>query len=152
MNWSRRLRDERAPYSPSHRKIAFDEFEFGFMYRRVLADTDESHPLWTIGRVCLWPNALYAGSFVWHVPIDDEHTLDITWTVADGATAHDGTRERSSYRYREIIDRRTGRLDVSVPNQDTIAMVGQGPIVDRTREHLGESDRGIVLMRQRFLR
>ena len=30
-------------------------------------------------------------------------------------------------------------------------MVGQGRIVDRTREHLGESDRGVIMLRQRFL-
>jgi 5,5'-dehydrodivanillate O-demethylase len=37
-----------------------------------------------------------------------------------------------------------------VVNQDFIAWVGQGAITDRTQEHLGQSDRGIVMMRQRF--
>jgi 5,5'-dehydrodivanillate O-demethylase len=37
-----------------------------------------------------------------------------------------------------------------VVNQDFIAWLGQGTIADRTREHLGQSDRGIVMMRQRF--
>ena len=36
-------------------------------------------------------------------------------------------------------------------NQDFIAWTGQGAIADRTREHLGESDRGIILMRKRLL-
>ena len=36
-------------------------------------------------------------------------------------------------------------------NQDFVAWVGQGGIADRTQEHLGESDRGIILMRKRML-
>ena len=38
-----------------------------------------------------------------------------------------------------------------VMNQDFIAWVGQGVIADRTKEHLGESDRGVILMRKRLL-
>jgi hypothetical protein len=35
-------------------------------------------------------------------------------------------------------------------NQDFVAWVGQGRIADRTREHLGESDRGVLLMRKKL--
>jgi hypothetical protein len=35
-------------------------------------------------------------------------------------------------------------------NQDFVAWVGQGRIADRTKEHLGESDRGVLLMRKRM--
>jgi 5,5'-dehydrodivanillate O-demethylase len=36
-------------------------------------------------------------------------------------------------------------------NQDFVAWVGQGTFADRTKEHLGESDRGVILMRRRLL-
>src|SRR5579862_9714044 len=36
-------------------------------------------------------------------------------------------------------------------NQDFVAWVGQGTIADRTQEHLGQSDRGILMVRKRFL-
>jgi 5,5'-dehydrodivanillate O-demethylase len=36
-------------------------------------------------------------------------------------------------------------------NQDFIAWVGQGRISDRQNEHLGSSDRGVILVRKRFL-
>ena len=36
-------------------------------------------------------------------------------------------------------------------NQDFVAWIGQGTIADRTKEHLGSSDRGVILLRQRFL-
>jgi 5,5'-dehydrodivanillate O-demethylase len=51
-----------------------------------------------------------------------------------------------------IRDPLTGRWVTShIMNQDFIAWVGQGTIADRTKEHLGSSDRGIILMRQRFV-
>ena len=42
-------------------------------------------------------------------------------------------------------------IDSHVMNQDFIAWVGQGVIADRSMEHLGESDRGVILMRKRLL-
>jgi 5,5'-dehydrodivanillate O-demethylase len=38
-----------------------------------------------------------------------------------------------------------------VMNQDFVAWLGQGTIADRTLEHLGASDRGVIMMRKRFL-
>ena len=35
-------------------------------------------------------------------------------------------------------------------NQDFLAWAGQGPVTDRTQEHLGPSDRGIIMIRKRF--
>jgi 5,5'-dehydrodivanillate O-demethylase len=79
-NWSQRQRGDTGPYSPTHVKIDFAEFEYGIVYKRILQSTDASDPLWTVGRVCLWPNALFTGDhFEWRVPIDDENTLSITW-------------------------------------------------------------------------
>jgi 5,5'-dehydrodivanillate O-demethylase len=37
-----------------------------------------------------------------------------------------------------------------VMNQDFIAWIGQGTIADRTQEHLGTGDRGVILLRQRL--
>ena len=49
-------------------------------YGRVREGADENDPLWTVGRVCLWPNALFTGDhFEWRVPIDDENTFSVTW-------------------------------------------------------------------------
>ena len=41
-------------------------------------------------------------------------------------------------------------IDTHVMNQDFLAWVGQGRIADRGREHLGASDRGVVMIRRRF--
>jgi 5,5'-dehydrodivanillate O-demethylase len=51
-----------------------------------------------------------------------------------------------------VTDPVTGRLISShVMNQDFVAWLGQGPVADRTQEHLGESDRGVILLRRRML-
>jgi 5,5'-dehydrodivanillate O-demethylase len=153
-NWSQRLRNDPGPYAPKHVKIDFEEFEYGFVYKRILESTDETDPLWTTGRVCLWPNALFTGDhFEWRVPTDDENTMSITWHFTRVP------RDREPYVQHEvptwygpIKDPRTGEwLTSHVMNQDFVAWLGQGVIADRSQEHLSQSDRGIALIRRRFL-
>jgi len=43
-------------------------------------------------------------------------------------------------------------LTSRVVNQDTVAWVGQGAVTDRENEHLGESDRGVILLRRQLRR
>jgi hypothetical protein len=55
------------------------------------------------------------------------------------------------------IDRERQRLrnfsgvEESVPLEDAVVQESMGPIVDRSREHLGSSDAGIIRVRQRLL-
>jgi 5,5'-dehydrodivanillate O-demethylase oxygenase subunit len=153
MNWNVRLRGALGPYSPKHLKVDFDEFEYGFVYRRIREGMAEADPLWTIGRVCLWPNALFTGShFEWRVPMDDENTLSVTWAFERVP------KEREPYEqgpipswHGPIKDPTTRRwLNSHVMNQDFVAWAGQGTVADRAKEHLGSSDRGILMLRKRF--
>jgi 5,5'-dehydrodivanillate O-demethylase len=146
-NWS--LHRAGLPYGPAHTRIGFDEFEFGITYRRILSTTDENHEFWRVGRVCLWPNCLFvSNSFSWSVPIDDENTLRILWFLHPLRGTRPFEQERIPHWHapmrtpdgRWIVDGGT--------HQDMVAMLGQGTIADRTREHLGESDRGVILMRK----
>ncbi len=151
-NWSAALRGAGDQRVPMHIKIGFTEFEWGFAYRRVREDTTEADELWTVGRVCLWPNCLYTGKFEWRVPIDDVRTLHVAWFNDALPGAAPFTQARIPFWYGPITDPATGRWITShVMNQDFVAWAGQGPIADRTREHLGESDRGIILFRKRML-
>jgi 5,5'-dehydrodivanillate O-demethylase oxygenase subunit len=151
-NWGQRLRGEDTAYGPRHTKVAFEEFEHGFVYKRVKENTSEADAMWTTGRVCLWPNGFFLGEhFEWRVPIDDTHTLSITWKFTRVP------REREPYVQAAIptwvgpVKHPDGRwIDSHVMNQDFIAWVGQGPIADRSREHLSASDRGIAMIRRRF--
>jgi 5,5'-dehydrodivanillate O-demethylase len=152
-NWSVRLAGELGPYAPKHLKLGFDEFEHGFVYRRITEDTDENDLLWTIGRVCLWPNALFTGNhFEWRVPIDDENTLSVMWHFARVPKESEPFEQSAIPSWTgPVKDPLTGRWITShVMNQDFVAWTGQGAIADRTKEHLGPSDRGVIMLRKRF--
>lgn len=150
--WGKRLRTGDLSPVPTHLKLEFDEFEYGFTYRRVKENTDEADEMWTVGRVCLWPNGFFLGEhFEWRVPIDDENTLSVTWKVTKIPKDRQPYVQQSIPTwYGPIVDEQGKWIDTHVMNQDFLAWVGQGRIADRTQEHLGASDRGIVAIRRRF--
>ena len=152
-NWGKRLRDENDnSYAPKHLKLDFEEFEYGFVYKRVREGGDENHPFWTIGRVALWPNCFFLGDhFEWRVPIDDENTLSVTWKITHLPIDREPYVQTSIPTWIGPVKDANGEWITShVMNQDFVAWVGQGRIADRTKEKLGVTDRGIVMMRRRF--
>lgn len=155
MNWSRRQEDEEAELGPRHMQVAFDEFEHGLIYRRIREDLSDKHPMWTVGRVCLWPNAFFLGDhFEWRVPIDDENMLSIGWMFNRVPNEMEPFVQESVPAWRgPLVDSATGRWHCKhVMNQDFVAWVGQGTIADRTKEKLGLSDRGIQMLRKLLLK
>ncbi len=152
-NWGVALRGGEGR-TPRHLKIGFDEFEYGFVYRRVMEGGSDEDELWTVGRTCLWPNCLYTGEhFEWRVPIDDDNTLSVGWFFnAVPPEKRPFEQERIPYWHAPIKDPQTGRwISTHVMNQDFIAWVGQGKTADRENEHLGESDRGVIMMRRKMM-
>ena len=152
-NWDIRLKGKTGPYSPSHVKVDFDEFEHGFIYRRILEGGSEADSIWQVGRVCLWPNALFTGEhFEWRVPIDDGRTLSVTWAFNPVPLDRQPYKqERIPYWYGPIKEPETGRwITTHVMNQDFVPWVGQGEIADRTQEHLGRSDAGVAMLRKMY--
>jgi 5,5'-dehydrodivanillate O-demethylase oxygenase subunit len=152
-NWGSALRGGSSASAPRHLKLAFDEFEYGMVYRRVREGGDEQSELWTVGRVALWPNCFFLGDhFEWRVPVDETTTLSIMWVYNRVPKDREPFEQpRIPHWFGPIADPGTGRwIDSHVVNQDFIAWLGQGPIANRMQEHLGLSDRGVVMMRQRF--
>lgn len=152
-NWASRLENPDREYGPTHLKVEFDEIDYGHIYRRVREDTDEDNEHWTVGVMALWPNAFFVGDHIeWRVPIDDENTLSVTWAYTRVPKEQEPyTQEEIPYWYGPVKDPETGRWITShVMNQDFVAWVGQGTIADRTEEHLGKSDGGILKMRRAF--
>lgn len=154
--WSaRNVHGAAAPAAPRHLKLDFEEFAHGFVYRRVREGADESSPLWTVGRVCLWPNGLYTDDHIeWRVPIDDENTLSVLWNYERVPSESEPFEQDEVPAWTgPLIDPKTSRYhDRHVLNQDFIAWIGQGTRADRTRENLGRSDRGITKIRRVLLR
>jgi 5,5'-dehydrodivanillate O-demethylase len=97
---------------------------------------------------------LFTGNHVeFRVPIDDGNALSVIWHFSRVP------REREPYVQNSIptwqgpiADPATGRWITShVMNQDFVTWVGQGRIADRSQEYLAPSDRGIMMIRRRFL-
>jgi len=151
--WTYELDGRTGNPAPPHIKVGFDEFEYGFVYRRIQQGMTEDNPLWTVGRTCLWPNALYTGDHCeWRVPIDDDHTLSVGWFLDVPAPGHELPGGKQYFHWHSpLTDENSGRwINSHVMNQDFIAWVGQGAVADRTKEHLSPSDRGIIMMRQKL--
>lgn len=154
-NWLTRQQGETGPYTGTHLKLRFEEFDYGFVYKRVREGEAEDGPMWQTGRVTLWPNGFYLGHhFEWRVPIDDTHTLSVLWVFSRVPREQEPfLQENIPSWYGPITDPRTGRWITShVANQDFTVWVSQGAITDRSNEFLGRSDEGIVKMRRRFFK
>ncbi len=151
-NWRPGQSNDVEAYGPAHIRLGFDEWEYGFAYRRIHKGEDETADAWATGRLCIMPNLFAPVHFEWRVPIDDSRTLSVVWT------ADPVSEERVPF-HQDVIPSWWGRthdddgnvLNTHVLHQDTISWVGQGTVADRTREHLGRSDRGVQLFRNRLL-
>jgi 5,5'-dehydrodivanillate O-demethylase len=129
-----------------HVKIAFDVFEYGIQKRRLLDGQDPSTSEdWLTGHPILFPNTLAVNtSFQIRVPIDDYNTYHIVYATRQLKPDEEPGINVNSIPYRK----EDGRLIVTtVINTDMMAWVTQGPVTPRNLEHLGVSDRGIILYR-----
>lgn len=106
----------------------------------------------------------WADNVTWHVAIDDEHTMRFAVSVAPSTDPETDQRfladrvagYNPADHYRELFEDHhipegigTGQV---IATQDYVALRGQGVIVDRSAERLGQSDAGIALLRRIFLR
>ncbi len=151
-NWALQMKGQKDARAPKHLKVAFDEFEFGFQYRRIREGMSETDPMWTTGRVALWPNGFYLGShFEWRIPVDNHNSLCICWFFTKVPTDKEPYVQKHIPTWHSHIKEPDGRWVTShIINQDIVSWVGQGLIADRTKEKLGASDKGIFMMRKRM--
>ena len=135
-------------------KYEMEEFEHGILKRRYFRDGKvEEHPL-------LFPTVLrQANRTQIRVPIDDTHTWIVyVHFVPDTADAR-SNKDEVPVSYRKPFKNPLGvrhpftkfRMD-EVDAQDFMAWETQGPILDRTRERLAGSDRGVVMYREMLKR
>jgi 5,5'-dehydrodivanillate O-demethylase oxygenase subunit len=137
--------------TPRHVKIDFDIFEYGIMKRRLLEGQSEDADDWTHGHPVLFPNTLQVngandGSFMYQIrtPIDDTHTMHYVYTMRPHK-AGEAPREFVATR-EQVMWNELGLVNAPmVIQQDEMAWIGQGPISDRTQEHLATSDKGIIV-------
>lgn len=153
-NWTLALAGRTGPRAPTHLRIAIDEYEYGFGYRRILETSTESDRGWARPRLHLMPNIFVpvGTHFEYRVPVDDTHMLSVVWAwqpVPNEQRPY--VQERIPHWNPMITDPVTGRwISTHVVNQDTIAWTGQGAVTDRENEHLARSDIGVVKLRRRL--
>lgn len=86
------------------------------------------------------------------MPIDDENTLSVGWFFNHVPKEREPyVQNRIPHWFSPLKDEKTGRwVNSHIMNQDFIAWVGQGALADRSKEHLGTSDKGVALVRDRL--
>jgi 5,5'-dehydrodivanillate O-demethylase len=141
-------------FTKKHLEIGFDVFEHGIVKRRLVEGETKEDEDWAVGHPLVFPCMLRVGgggahTFQIRTPIDDTHTLQMFYTAffaPPGVQAP--VQETVPYFWQPIYDD-DGRFIVDTANnQDIMAWVGQGPISDRPHEHLGVTDKGIILLRK----
>ncbi len=133
------------------KEVEFYEVPYGIMKRRIFKDGHrDEHPL-------IFPNNLrQANSTQFRVPIDDTHTWHvhvIFEPTEDGSLVEEAGN--LPVEYMEPFKDPPGaphpftNFTMHVPlAQDHMTWETAGPLWDRTKEHLGTSDRGIVMFRE----
>jgi 5,5'-dehydrodivanillate O-demethylase len=147
-----------------HDRIAFDEYEFGIIKRRLMVGQSEESDDWKVGHPLLFPNSLAVGSGndVWRqltfqirVPVDDTHTMHYWYQVFmpnEGTEVPPHLLKRVPV-YDVPLKGDDGEyLMEYIDIQDVMVWATQGAIADRTRERLGGTDQGVVLLRNMLKR
>jgi 5,5'-dehydrodivanillate O-demethylase len=141
-------------YRRRHAEIGFEVFPHGIVKRRVLEGGSRDDDDWRIGHPLVFPVMVRVGAqrqhrFQIRVPVDDTHTLHFWYSCylpRAGAPAPVQT-EIPVYEV-PFRDERGEFLVDFVDGGDIMTWVTQGPIADRTRETLVDTDRGVALLRR----
>ena len=137
-----------------HQKIAFDLAEYGIIKRRLLEGETEEADDWKIGHWLVFPSTQKGPDMLrFRVPVDSAQTAQWYYSVHPLNPDETQTIEQIPlYEMPSPVLSPHGQpqfefLNKEVDPQDNAIFVSQGVTYDRTKELLGESDRGIVLYR-----
>jgi len=122
----------------------FQPFEWGMVKCWQYAETEHWPAAREAGNMLILPNILrFATDMHWRVPVDDTHTL-VFAAMFDAGEPPGEVLEDAEPQLR--ADGRYRRDNIWA--QDRMAWETQGGVMDRAKEHLGVSDRGIIMFRQ----
>jgi 5,5'-dehydrodivanillate O-demethylase oxygenase subunit len=104
-------------------------------------------------RPSLFPNMnSFSTEFMYRVPMDDTHTLHVFFTAYPQEPGEAVRQEKVPYYIvPPSVDANGLPIWDELDNnggQDAMAWIAQGPIVERNKERLAESDRGVILWRE----
>ena len=160
--WSYRLNRLEVPVErPRHSEFRWIDFEYGVVFQRRLDGAAQ----WLADRTVVFPNIDAAAGqgwyLTWVVPADNTSTVlvyRLTFTSWKSRLRRVLIPPKPRFEQAHIPAYRTdaflpashppGELRTHLLSQDVVAWLGPGPLVDRTREHLTETDAGIVMFRR----
>ena len=137
-----------------HLKISFEPYEYGMIKHRLVEGWPEDAPDWVTGHPMIFPNMvrLAAGTrneIQFRVPIDDTHTWHVHYQAFIPPAGVEAPKQDVVPLYEVPLQDEQGYYTLDcVGAQDMAAWISQGDITDRSQEHLGETDRGIILLRR----
>jgi 5,5'-dehydrodivanillate O-demethylase len=147
-----------------HAKIAFDEFEYGIIKRRLMEGQSEDSADWQVGHPIVFPHILSFGSgdrtwknyaFQIRVPIDDETTEHYWYSAfafAEGTEIPEDLLGKCPWYYAPERGEDGEYLLEYVYAQDVMAWETQGRIAKRHLEHLASTDKGVIMFRNMIKR
>jgi 5,5'-dehydrodivanillate O-demethylase len=140
-----------------HKEIAFDLFEYGINKRRLWEGDSEDSQEWTVGHPQVFPgHAIVAyGGIDWvqyqlRVPVDDTNTI-YWWYNARRREPDKAAQAEVPVWDNPWCTPAGDFMPEQLNAQDMMVMITQGPVTDHAQEHLGRSDRGVVLYRDTLL-
>jgi 5,5'-dehydrodivanillate O-demethylase len=140
-----------------HKKLAYEEFEYGIIKKRLWeGDTEESQE-WTVGHPQIFPGTAQVSyhhgwvQFQIRVPIDDTNTT-VYWYNCRPRKEGEPPQAEVKLWENPWANEEGKYMPEQLNAQDMMVMISQGPITDHTTENLAESDRGVVLYRRTLLR
>jgi 5,5'-dehydrodivanillate O-demethylase oxygenase subunit len=143
-------------------KHEFFPFEYGIMKRRITPGRNPGDPDHVDEHPLIFPTGLrhvftepdrhrggrYRHNLQIRMPIDDTHTRVFRVNFLPTDTDRSPAEDDAPYELCQLKDD-NGVYDMDIVGaQDSMAWETQGLITDRTREHLGHADRGIVMFRK----
>lgn len=142
-------RKERVFDGRKHLKLGFSLDEHGIVKHRVLEGDDETADTWKgAAGYIVFPNMTIAGGFQIRVPVDDYRTKLFLYSFyRPGDDGPVPAQDRIPVYDVPYLDENGKFIVDGVTYQDTMVMITQGAIMDRTTEMLGASDQGIVYFR-----
>jgi 5,5'-dehydrodivanillate O-demethylase len=142
-------------YQETHEYI---RFRYGIIKRRITPGRKagdppliDEHPLvfpTTLRHVARHKTGGFRHNVQIRVPVDDTHTQVYRVSFVPSDTERSPADQDPPF---EFCALKTGPRQYSmdlVSGQDAMAWETQGPITDRTREHLGAGDEGVILLRK----
>lgn len=133
-----------------HINIRFEPFAHGFRkYRLIEGENEQTSPGWVTGNPLVFPSFVLIGStgryeMQIRVPVDDVTTWHLSYQVYLPGKWYPAPAQETVPAFDVPIE----ALPDFVLGQDMVVWPLQGEIMDRSQERLGESDKGLVMLRR----